>query len=148
MSTATKTVSKTAPKTKSKPSGNYFYGVGRRKASSVRAKYYPTTMPIVITVDDKSFEEYFPLHFQKSITTFLNQVSIREGVIQLYARGGGVTGQTEASRLAIAKALVKFNDGLKPILKSFGYLSTDIRKVLSKKAGLRKARKAEQWSKR
>jgi small subunit ribosomal protein S9 len=143
MTAATKTAKKTAS-----PTGKYFYGVGRRKASTVRAKYYPGTAAISIIVDGKKFEEYFPLHFQKTITTFLDQSGVKEGTIELFARGGGVSGQVDASRLAIAKAFVGFNEGLRPVLKAFHYLSTDVRKVLSKKAGLRKARKSEQWSKR
>lgn len=142
MTAATKTVSKTAPKTQ------YFFGVGRRKSTTVKAKYYPGSNAIAVTVDGKKIDEYFPAHFQKVITSFLDQAGIREGQIELFARGGGVSGQADAARLAIAKALVKFNEGLKPLLKAYGYLSTDIRKVLSKRAGLRKARKREQWSKR
>lgn len=138
---------KTAKKTAA-PTGTYFYGVGRRKASAVRAKYYPGTKAISITVDGKPATEYFPSYFQKSLTTLLDQVAVREGTIELFARGGGVSGQADAARLAIAKALLKFNEGLKPVLKAFGYLTTDVRKVLSKRPGLRKARKSEQWSKR
>ena len=143
MTAATKTAKKPAT-----PTGKYFYGVGRRKSSTVRAKYYPGTSAIAITVDGKKFDEYFPVHFQKTITSFLDQAGVREGTIELFARGGGVSGQVDAARLAIAKAFVEFNEGLKPVLKAFHYLSTDVRKVLSKKAGLRKARKREQWSKR
>jgi small subunit ribosomal protein S9 len=145
MTVATKTAKKT---TAAKPTGNYFYGVGRRKASNVRAKYYPGTDAITVVVDGKKMEEYFPVHFQKVITTFLDQSGVKEGTIHLFARGGGVSGQTDAARLAIAKSFVKFNEGLKPVLKAFDFLRTDVLKVLSKKAGLRKARKREQWSKR
>ena len=145
MTVATKTAKKTLP---AKQLGTYFYGVGRRKASNVRAKYYPGPDAITIIVDGKKLEEYFPLHFQKVITTFLDQAGVREGTIHLFARGGGVSGQADAAKLAIAKSFVKFNEGLKPVLKAFDHLRTDVRKVLSKKAGLRKARKREQWSKR
>lgn len=142
MTAATKTVSKSAAKSK------YFFGVGRRKSTTVKAKYYPGTQQLNITVDGKKFEEYFPSHYQKLITTFLDQASVREGSIEIFARGGGLSGQADATRLAIAKALIKFNEGLKPVIKAYGYLSTDIRKVLPKRPGLRKARKREQWSKR
>lgn len=155
MSAATKTVKKAPAKstkakasTVAKPSGNYFYGVGRRKTSVVRAKYYPSAGSLSIMVEGKTAKEYFQSQFEKVLTTFLEQLAVREGVIELFPRGGGMSSQADASRLAMAKALIKFNEGLKPLIRAFGYSTTDIRNVLPKRPGLRKARKREQWSKR
>jgi small subunit ribosomal protein S9 len=126
----------------------YFYGVGRRKASTARAKYYPSTSPLVITVNKRKLEDYFEAHFLKVITDALENLSIKEGTFNLFINGGGVSGQAGAGQLAIAKALIKFDENLRPRAKQFKYLTTDIRKVLPKRPGLRKARKTEQWSKR
>lgn len=146
MPAATKSAKKTIKK--SEPKGQYFYGVGRRKTSTVRSKYYPGVESVNILVDGKPGSEYFPVHFFKTITTFLESAGVKEGTVELFARGGGVSGQADAARLAIAHSLVKFNEGLKPVIRAFGFLTTDVRNVLPKKAGLKKARKREQWSKR
>ena len=63
-------------------------------------------------------------------------------------RGGGVTGQVEAVRLGISRALVKYNETFKKSLKDLGFMTRDAREVERKKAGLKKARKAPQWAKR
>lgn len=126
----------------------YFYGVGRRKASAVRAKYYPGEKDISFVVDGKKSSDYFPRFYEQLIEELFIRVGVRTGSIELFARGGGVSGQAEASRLAIAKALLVSDEALRPVLRSFGYLTTDNRKVLPKRPGLKKARKREQWSKR
>lgn len=130
-----------------KPTGKYFYGVGRRKASTTRAKIYPDS-PFQITVDGQSIESYFPQYYRLVIENMLTKVGYKQGAIELFARGGGIMAQAESSRLAIAKALIKIDEGFRPVLRMYGYLTTDIRKVLPKRAGHRKARKREQWSKR
>jgi small subunit ribosomal protein S9 len=66
----------------------------------------------------------------------------------LLAQGGGMTGQSDASKLAIARALVKHDPLLRPVLKASGFLTRDARKVERKKPGLKKARRAPQWAKR
>lgn len=126
----------------------YFYGVGRRKAATARAKYFPSEKEIEITVNKKNLNSYFNDFYKQTITNSLQNIGIRTGKIELYILGGGTMGQAEAARLAIAKAILAQDDNFKPVLRSFGYLSTDIRKVLPKRPGLRKARKREQWSKR
>jgi small subunit ribosomal protein S9 len=63
-------------------------------------------------------------------------------------RGGGVSGQAEAIRLGIARALIKFDEELRAVLKANGFLTRDSRKVERKKPGLKKARRSPQWSKR
>ncbi len=140
---ANKKTTKTS--TKDKP---YFYGCGRRKTSTARAKYYISDEPLKITVNKRAFETYFPELFRKNIEILVANVGIKSGNIDFFINGGGLSSQSQAARLALAKALLAKDEGYKPILRSFGYLTTDIRIVEPKKAGLRKARKREQWSKR
>jgi small subunit ribosomal protein S9 len=126
----------------------YFYGVGRRKRSNARAKYTPGTEAITIVIDGKKYAEYFPEFYRLEIDNMISASGVRTGNVEIFARGGGLSGQVDAAILALAKSFVKFDIGLKPVLRANGFLTTDVRKVLPKKAGLRKARKAEQWSKR
>ncbi len=126
----------------------YFYGVGRRKTATARAKYYMVNEPLKITVNKQALEKYFPEIFRKNVDSIVSATSLKTGVINLFINGGGLSAQAQAARLAIAKALVKANEDYRPLLRSLGYLTTDIRIVEPKKAGLRKARKREQWSKR
>jgi len=156
--------------TLTKPTGKYFYGVGRRKSTTARAKYYPSSnqstsstqednsqtkqasnskpLEILVSINNSNPDKYFPHFYRQTLEAFFQNVGLNSGQIALYIKGGGFNGQSEAARLAIAKALVSFNPDFRPILRSFGYLTTDNRKVLSKRPGLRKARKSEQWSKR
>lgn len=126
----------------------YFYGVGRRKSATARAKFYPNTDPVKISVNKQPLNEYFEDYFAKTILNAVANIGINTGRIDLFINGGGASGQAEGARLAISKALLKFDENYRVILRLHGYLTTDIRKVLSKKTGLRKARKREQWSKR
>jgi len=126
----------------------YFYGVGRRKRSTARAKYYPASGDTTVTINKKDAKTYLTDYFYQTILNMFYNVGIKDGKFDLFINGGGLKGQSEAARLAIAKALLEANSELKPALRSFGYITTDIRKVLPKRPGLRKARKKEQWSKR
>lgn len=127
----------------------YFYGVGRRKASTARAKFYPSTTPgVEVKVNSKDLKTYFPEYFSKKLEEAIKNLNITDGIIHFFIRGGGNTGQVESARLALTKAMVKMDPEMRIIAKAFKYLSTDIRKVLPKRPGLRKARKREQWSKR
>jgi small subunit ribosomal protein S9 len=132
----------------SKPKGVYFYGVGRRKAAVVRSKYFPNDDTFEIYFDKKRASEYLPLHFKQQIDNIFLVLGIKTGIVQFFARGGGVSGQVDAARLALAHSLLKWDESLSPVLHAHGMLTTDIRKVIPKKAGRRKARKVEQWSKR
>jgi small subunit ribosomal protein S9 len=126
----------------------YFYGVGRRKASTARAKYFPSADNLTLSVNKEEFDTYFHDYYARVVKEALTNLGIKTGTIQFFIKGGGTSGQAEAARLAVSKALIAFDADLKPRAKSFKYLSTDIRKVLPKRPGLRKARKREQWSKR
>lgn len=126
----------------------YYYGVGRRKRSTARAKVYPGSGDIKITINGKEGKEYFSDFYFKVIENMMTLSGLTTGEVALFIRGGGTSGQSEAARLAIAKALVAQDEGNRPLLRLNGFLTTDIRKVLPKRPGLRKARKREQWSKR
>ncbi len=125
----------------------YHKGVGRRKRSTARAKIFaqPT---LEILVNGKPMEQYFQGLFLNKLKMAVEQTGISSGKIQIFVKGGGQSGQSDAVKLAIAKALVKKDEGTRPILRMYNLLTTDIRKVLAKRAGKRKARKSEQWSKR
>jgi small subunit ribosomal protein S9 len=126
----------------------YFYGVGRRKASAARAKFYPLDAEMKITINGKEAKQYLPEFYLDTLTNFFTSIGLNKGEFAVFVNGGGVNGQTDAVRLAIAKALVKSDESYKATLRQLGYLTTDIRQVLPKRPGLRKARKREQWSKR
>jgi len=126
----------------------YYYGVGRRKAATARAKYFPSEKALEVTVNKRPVKEYFAEFYYQTISSSLQNIGISTGTFELYINGGGTMGQAEAARLAIAKSLLVQDEGYRTVLRMYGYLSTDIRKVLPKRPGLRKARKREQWSKR
>jgi len=137
MSTITKT-----------PDIRYHYGVGRRKAAVARAKFYPTGTDINIQVNKTPLKEYFQDYYSKIIEEAITKMGITSGTFHFFINGGGIMGQAEAARLALAKAMIVSDPELKPGIRALKYNSTDIRKVLSKRPGKRKARKSEQWSKR
>ena len=125
-----------------------YSAVGRRKSSVARVFLTPGTGEIV--VNGKKIDEYFP---HKVLILDAPQpfaVTSTEGKYDVKANiaGGGYSGQTGASRLGIARALVKANDANKPLLRAKGLLTVDARVVERKKYGLRKARKDKQFSKR
>ena len=136
--------------TQTKPVQNqlYYYAVGRRKSATARAKYFPSTDPLQVSVNNKPIEKHFENFYQLTILKALEKLGVSTGKMALYIKGGGVMGQAEAARLALAKALVKYDEGFKVVARMYGFLTTDIRKVAPKHAGLRKNRKREQWSKR
>ncbi|WP_169580779.1 30S ribosomal protein S9 [Microbacterium thalassium] len=123
--------------------------VGRRKQAIARVRVIPGSG--TITVNGRSFEDYFPnkLH-QQLITdpfTVLNLTGAYDVIVRI--SGGGPSGQAGALRLGIARALNEIDaENNRPTLKKAGFLSRDARVIERKKAGLKKARKAPQYSKR
>jgi len=122
--------------------------IGRRKTSVARIYFKPGKGQIV--VNDREMVDYFPSPILQTIvkqplvsTEVDNKYDIKVNVI-----GGGSTGQAEAIRLAIARALCKVDSEYRPTLKKEGYLTRDPRMVERKKYGKRKARRAFQFSKR
>jgi small subunit ribosomal protein S9 len=122
--------------------------VGRRKRSVVRVRLYDGTGQI--SLNGRSLEDYFPSMAQRIRVLEPIRTAGMEGRYDVAAtlEGGGTTGQTDALRLGIARALVSVNPELRIPLKRAGLLSRDARVVERKKYGLRKARRAPQFTKR
>ncbi|HIQ15365.1 MAG TPA: 30S ribosomal protein S9 [Leucothrix sp.] len=125
-----------------------YYGTGRRKSSSARVFMRKGTG--AITINKLTIEEYFgreTAHMiirQPLVTTETKD----QFDFNVTVKGGGDSGQAGAIRLGIARALLKYDEGLRGILKKAGFLTRDARKVERKKVGLHKARRATQFSKR
>ena len=127
---------------------NFNYGTGRRKNATARARLYSGSGRIEI--NGRSIEHYFTRKTLQMIvrqplvlTRLLDKVDVRVNV-----RGGGVSGQAEAVRHGIARALLEADTQLRPQLKKAGLLTRDARKKERKKYGLRSARARYQYSKR
>jgi len=122
--------------------------IGRRKASVARVYLKKGTGKF--TVNNKDFEQYFPVsHLRSEIGEPLKMLDLAGSYdVNVNVAGGGFKGQAEAVRLGISRALVKINEEYKPTLKTKGFLTRDPRVVERKKPGKKKARKSEQFSKR
>jgi small subunit ribosomal protein S9 len=124
-------------------------GTGRRKEAVARVRLIPGTG--VIKVNGRTLEDYFPNKLHQQLITDPFKVLELQGGYDVIARisGGGVAGQAGALRLGISRALNEIDrDNNRPALKKAGFLSRDARVIERKKAGLKKARKASQFSKR
>ncbi|MDR2773608.1 MAG: 30S ribosomal protein S9 [Tannerella sp.] len=122
--------------------------IGRRKAAVARV--YLTKGSGKITINKRDLENYFPSTIlQYVVKQPLNTLNITEQYdIKVNLFGGGFKGQSEATRLAITRALIKIDPGTKPVLKAEGFTTRDPRAVERKKPGRPKARKRFQFSKR
>ena len=120
---------------------------GRRKTSVARVRLVDGTGDFVL--NDRSLEDYFPQAYRMRVQEPF-EVAGLEGRYDVHASimGGGLTGQSDALRLGIARALIAIDPELRPTLKKAGMLRRDDRKVERKKYGLRKARRAPQFTKR
>jgi small subunit ribosomal protein S9 len=125
-----------------------YRGTGKRKTSVARVILRPGDG--ATWVNGRTLDEYFPRNIWRTIATSPLKVAGVEGQYDLRVRvhGGGLTGQAGAVRHGIARALVEANPELRVPLKREGFLTRDARQVERKKAGLHKARKAPQFSKR
>ena len=125
-----------------------FYGTGRRKSSIARVRLVDGKG--TITINGKNIDEYLGTDTLKVIVkqplTATNTTDKYDVICKV--QGGGFTGQAGAIRLGIARALLEANSEYRPILKSAGFLTRDPRMKERKKYGLKKARKAPQFSKR
>ncbi len=127
----------------------FYYATGGRKEATAKVWLSPEGDGITITVNGRDYRDYFPrIAWQKMILSPLELVGIKNATIKVTALGGGVSGQAGAVRHGIAKALVEMDPNLRPVLKKAGYLKRDPRMVERKKYGLKKARRAPQYSKR
>ena len=130
-------------------SERYFEGVGRRKTSTARVRLFPGGTGQV-TVNDKPGQEYFPrIGDYEAVTAPLRAIG-QDGKFNITVKveGGGQTGQAEAVRQGVARALLDMNEDLRKPLRRHGYLTRDSREKERKKAGQPGARKRFQFSKR
>lgn len=122
--------------------------VGRRKTASARVRLTPGKGEI--TVNGKKMAEYFPyFQWQDTVIAPLKAVAKEKTFdVSVKVNGGGLKGQATSVQLGIARALVEWDKELRKSLKTLGYLTRDARIKERKKPGLKKARRAPQWSKR
>ncbi len=128
----------------------YIEGIGRRKTASARVRITPAKEQKII-VNEKPLVEYFASEaLQKNILDVLEtpDAGIDTYEISVKVHGSGLSAQSDAIKLGIARALVKEKADRRGVLKEEGYLKRDPRSVERKKFGLRKARKRPAWSKR
>ena len=126
-----------------------YFAMGNRKESTARVRLIPGSGKMIINgVASETYLQYSPNYIRIS-TSPLNTLGLEDKYdVYVNADGGGLTGQTEAIRLGLARALCKINPENRTALKFEGYLTRDSRKIERKKYGLKKARKAPQFSKR
>jgi small subunit ribosomal protein S9 len=127
----------------------YFYGLGRRKSATATARLYAGKGKV--TINDKPAVEYFSdnkTHAAEIIDPLALVNKQKDFDITILVKGGGIAGQVDAIKLAIAKALTTGHADLRSTLKKAEFLKRDSREKERKKYGLRSARKREQFSKR
>ncbi len=126
----------------------YFYGTGRRKNSVARVRVYTGTGKI--TINERDIDDYFGLETLKLIVRQPLAAAGVDGKFDLVVRvgGGGVSGQAGAIRHGLSRALLQYDENLRPVLKKAGFLTRDPRMKERKKYGLKAARRAPQFSKR
>ena len=128
----------------------YFYGTGKRKRAIARVRLYPSSDGGPMLVNGKLVDEYFNWAPWQVIINEPFRVTNTGNQFQLVARvaGGGVNAQAEAIRHGITRALIVYNEELKPALRRHGLVTRDSRIKESKKYGLKRARRAPQYTKR
>jgi len=126
----------------------YFYGTGRRKTASARVRLYPGETGFV--VNGKPAEEFFsrPTDLRDAAEPLAVTETLDKFRVSVVVAGGGVTGQAGAVRLGVARALLVFDPELRGALRQGGFLTRDPRAKERKKPGLKRARKAPQYTKR
>ncbi len=128
----------------------YIEGIGRRKTATARVRLTPAKETTIV-INDKSPKDYFQNEtFEATIMSVLNtpDAGIENYTITVKVSGSGLSAQSEAIRLGIARALVKEKAPRRSVFKPLGFLKRDPRSVERKKFGLLKARRRPQWSKR
>ncbi len=127
----------------------YYYGTGRRKTASAQVRLYPSKEPGIL-VNDLRVDEYFSRPADITLVKTPLQVTATEDMfrITIKVRGGGISGQAGAIRHGIARALTRANPDLRRTLRREGSLTRDPRMKERKKPGLKRARKAPQYTKR
>ncbi len=127
---------------------SYFHGTGKRKTAIAQVKLM--TGDGVVIVNGIPYEERFPRleHRQTIIKPLVVTENVGKYNAIIKVNGGGISGQSDAISHGIARALVRANENLKPVLRGYGLLTRDSRIKERKKAGLKRARKAPQYTKR
>ena len=137
-----------AEKPKIRGRRSFIYKKGKRKTSSARLRYYKKGNN-EFTVNGKAMTEFFSEKtLQKIVLSPIEKTNQKDYEISAKVLGGGKHSQAEAIRLAITKAIIEVDETHKKILKKAGFLTRDSRKKERKKPGLKRARRAPQWSKR
>lgn len=144
----TATVVTKTPKT-TKVATRYIEAVGRRKTSTARVRITEATKESTV-VNDKDVPTYFPtLELQKIVSEAIEKSKVAgKFAVSVKVVGGGIHSQAEALRHGLSRAIVKFDLETRKRLKKLGFLKRDPRMKERRKFGLKKARKAPQWSKR
>ena len=126
----------------------HFYGTGRRKTSTARVYLRPGDG--TITVNSRPLDRFFGRKTARMIVRQPLEVAqlVDKFDVTVRVSGGGTTGQAGAIRHGLTRALLVYDDGLRRTLRNAGFVTRDARKVERKKVGLRKARRATQYSKR
>ncbi|OBX04884.1 30S ribosomal protein S9 [Gallibacterium genomosp. 3] len=124
------------------------YGTGRRKSSSARVFIKPGTGKI--TINQRELDVYFGRETSRMIVRQpLELVDMAEKFdLYITVKGGGISGQAGAIRHGITRALIEYDETLRPVLRAAGFVTRDARRVERKKVGLRKSRRRPQYSKR
>ena len=128
--------------------GKYYYGTGRRKSSVARVFMQKGSGQII--VNGKPVDQYFARETGRMVIRQPLQITehLESFDIMVNVNGGGETGQAGAIRHGITRALMEYDESLRPALRAAGYVTRDARCVERKKVGLRKARRRPQFSKR
>ncbi|RMH01079.1 MAG: 30S ribosomal protein S9 [Chloroflexi bacterium] len=129
----------------------YYEGIGRRKNATARVRIYVDEQSSgVFTVNGKDVKDYFPRFGDVIVLSGpLTDAGLQGKVdVSVLVKGGGITGQTGAVRLGLARALVEYDENLRGVLRANGHLTRDARIKERKKPGLKRARKAPTYTKR
>jgi small subunit ribosomal protein S9 len=129
----------------------YYEGIGRRKRASARVRIYlDGDSNGEFIVNDKDVKVYFPRigDYETLVGPLVDSELIGKVDVTVHIEGGGDTGQTSAVRLGLARALVKYDENLRGVLRTHGHMTRDARIKERKKPGLKRARKAPTYTKR
>jgi small subunit ribosomal protein S9 len=129
----------------------YHEGIGRRKRASARVRIYKDEQASGdFEVNDKEVREYFPRSgdYDTLLGPLVDAELVGQVDVTVLIQGGGITGQTDAVRLGLARALVEYDENLRNVLRAGGHLTRDPRVKERKKPGLKRARKAPTYTKR
>ncbi|MFQ5610943.1 MAG: 30S ribosomal protein S9 [Anaerolineae bacterium] len=129
--------------------GQYYEGIGRRKAATARVRVYPGGTGVIV-VNDKPANEYFGRLIDWNMVAAPLQATGNEGSfdVSVKVNGGGISGQAGAISLGLARAMLKVDPDYRKVLRQRGLLTRDARAKERKKPGLKRARKAPQYTKR